>query len=221
MYLVSAQKGHWLGQLCIISPIFKMKWLTKTAFCFSEFRCVWRKPSDAGGRSQGGGMKVGSWIHRPHDLSPKTWGALTPRCISPSEYTPGRVRGWVCSAHTLNKGQQSTKEACRPLLGVQREPHDGQQCRADRGLEDLCGFRGRSVHVYKCCVVAAVQSLSRVRLSVTPWTAACQASLSITNSRSPLKFMFIESVMPSNHLIICHPLLLPPSIFPLIRVFSS
>ena len=68
---------------------------------------------------------------------------------------------------------------------------------------------------------SSVQSLSRVRLFVTPWTAACQASLSITNSQSLLKLMPIESVMPSNHLILCHPLLLPPSIFPSIRVFSS
>ena len=57
--------------------------------------------------------------------------------------------------------------------------------------------------------------------SATPWTVPCQASLSITNSRSLLKLMSIESVMPSNHLILCHPLLLPPSIFPSIRVFSN
>ena len=56
---------------------------------------------------------------------------------------------------------------------------------------------------------------------MTPWTAARQASLSITNSWSLLKFMFIELVMPSNHLILCRPLLLPPSIFPSIRVFSN
>ena len=62
---------------------------------------------------------------------------------------------------------------------------------------------------------------SRVRLFATPWTTARQASLSITNSRSPPKLMSIELVMPSNHLILCHPLLLPPSIFPSIRVFSS
>ena len=55
----------------------------------------------------------------------------------------------------------------------------------------------------------------------TPWTAACQASLSITNSRSLLKLMSIKSVMPSNHLILCHPLLLPTSIFPSISVFSN
>ena len=58
-------------------------------------------------------------------------------------------------------------------------------------------------------------------LFATPWTVACQASLSITNSWSLLKLMSIESVMPSNHLILCQPLLLPPSIFPSIRVFSS
>ena len=57
--------------------------------------------------------------------------------------------------------------------------------------------------------------------SATPWTAACQASLSITNSRSLLKLMSIESAMPFNHLILCHPLLLPPSIFHSIRVFSN
>ena len=68
---------------------------------------------------------------------------------------------------------------------------------------------------------SSVQSLSCVRLFVTPWTAACQASLSITNSWSLLKLMSIESVMPSNYLILCRPLLLTPSIFPSIRVFSN
>ena len=64
-------------------------------------------------------------------------------------------------------------------------------------------------------------SLSRVQLFLTPWTAACQASLSITNSWSLHKLMSIESVMPPNHLIFCRPLLLLPSIFPNIRVFSN
>ena len=68
---------------------------------------------------------------------------------------------------------------------------------------------------------SSVQSLSHVWLFATPWTAACQASLSITNSRSPPKTMSIESVMPSNYLILCRPLLLLPSIFPSIRVFSN
>ena len=68
---------------------------------------------------------------------------------------------------------------------------------------------------------SSVQSLSHVRLFVTPWTAAQQASLSIINSWTLLKLMSIELVMPSSHLILCRPLLLPPSIFPSIRVFSS
>ena len=67
----------------------------------------------------------------------------------------------------------------------------------------------------------SVQSLSRVQLFVTPWIAARQAFLSITNSQSLLKLTSIESVMPSNHLILCRPLLLQPSIFPSIRVFSN
>ena len=70
-------------------------------------------------------------------------------------------------------------------------------------------------------VISSVQLLSRVQLFVTPWTAARQASLSIINSWSLLKLMATESVMPSNHLILCHPFVLPPSIFLSIRVFSS
>ena len=68
---------------------------------------------------------------------------------------------------------------------------------------------------------SSVQSLSHVWLCVTPWTAARQASLSITNSQRLLKLMSIESMMPSNHIMLCHPLLLPPSIIPSIRVFSN
>ena len=70
-------------------------------------------------------------------------------------------------------------------------------------------------------IFSSVQLLSRVWLFATPWTAACQASLSIINSRSLFKLMSFMSVMPSNHLILCRLLLLPPSIFPSIRVFSN
>ena len=78
-----------------------------------------------------------------------------------------------------------------------------------------------SFQVYNIAVLAisSVQLLSHDRLFVTPWTTACQASLSITNSQSLPKLMSIESVMPSSHLILCRPLLLLPSIFPSIRVF--
>ena len=70
-------------------------------------------------------------------------------------------------------------------------------------------------------IFSSVQSLSCVQIFVTPWTAACQSSLSITNSWGLLKLMSIESVMPSKHLILCHALLFLPSIFPSIRVFSN
>ena len=69
--------------------------------------------------------------------------------------------------------------------------------------------------------ISSVQLLSNVQLTVTPWTAARQASLSITNSQILLKLMSLELVMPPNHLILCHPLLLLPSIFSSIRIFSN
>ena len=75
----------------------------------------------------------------------------------------------------------------------------------------------KEIHIY----FSSVQLLSRVWPFATPWTIAHQASLSITNSWSLPRLMSIESVMPSNHLILCHPLLLLPSIFPSIRVFSN
>ena len=90
----------------------------------------------------------------------------------------------------------------------QKSSGDGQHC---------CGNL-RKIHLPFGVIV---QSLSCVQLFVTPWTAAHQASLSITNSWSLLKFKSTESVMPSNHLILCHPLLLLPSIFPSIRIFSN
>ena len=83
-----------------------------------------------------------------------------------------------------------------------------------------CSLEGLMIKLISVSV-SLVQSLSHVQLFVTPWTAARQASLSITNSRSLLNLMSIESVRPSNHLILCRPLLLPPSIFPSIRVFSN
>ena len=75
--------------------------------------------------------------------------------------------------------------------------------------------------IFSSVQFSSVQSLSRVRLFATPWIAAHQASLSITNSQSSLKFMSIESVMPSSHLILCRPLLLLPPIPPSIRVFPN
>ena len=85
-------------------------------------------------------------------------------------------------------------------------------------MRELIGVMDRFFNLIQ---FSSIQSLNHVQLFVTPWTAARQASLSITNSWSLLKLMSIESVMPSNHLILCRPLLLPPSIFPNIRVFSN
>ena len=88
-----------------------------------------------------------------------------------------------------------------------------------------CSFRSSLNLQYRYVLgleqFSSVQSLSRVRLFVTRWTAAHQASLSIINSQSWLKLMSIESVMPSNHLILCHHLRFLPSIFPSIRIFST
>ena len=90
-----------------------------------------------------------------------------------------------------------------------------------------CGCCYRKVCVFhlishvQFAIVVVVQSLNNVQLFVTPWTAVCQASMSFTISWSLLKLMSIELVMPSNHLILCCPLLLLPSIFPSIRVFSN
>ena len=106
------------------------------------------------------------------------------------------------------------------------------RCGGVWGIEGFEGALGDEWGLHRCslcdgssgCVitcVSSVQSLSRVRLSAIPWTAACQASLSVTNSWSLLKLMCIESVMPSRHLILCHPLLLLPSVFPSIREMSQ
>ena len=105
-------------------------------------------------------------------------------------------RGWECSY--MYQGRKSRKD-------WKRERHNRKVKLRVLGQE---GFQP----------LDSVQSLSRVRLFATPWTAAHQASLSITNSRSLFKLMSIKLVMPSNHLILCCPLLLPPSIFPSIRV---
>ena len=107
-------------------------------------------------------------------------------------------------------------------VGLFCEPAEGPGCGCCAVLVSGVGSKPS----FEACQFSSVhfssfQSLSPVRLFVTLWTAACQAFLSITNSQSLLKLMSIESVMPSSHLILCYPLLLPPSIFPSIRVFSN
>ena len=120
-------------------------------------------------------------------------------------------------------------------VGDQRNlPRDTWRQNQNLNLRESGFSTSQNSSQYPCCLTvhlpaykwkihtfSSVQSFSRVQLFVTPWTAACQASLSITNSQGLLKLMFIELVMPSNHLILCRPLLLLPPIFPRIRVFSS
>ena len=119
--------------------------------------------------------------------------------------------------------------SCCAILGKSWEPKLSQQllekkrgggvgvCGGDCRLDCACCWW----NINNCRCFSSVQLLSRVQLFATPWTTACQASLSITNSWSLPKLMSLESVMPSNRLILCCPLLLLPSIFPSIRVFSN
>ena len=111
--------------------------------------------------------------------------------------------------------ESEKRKGSRSVMSDSSRPHGLQPTR----LLCLWDFPGKSTGVGCYCLLR--QSLSHVQIFVTPWTAAHQASLSITKSRNLLKLMSIESVMPSNHLTLCHPLLLLPSIFPSIRVFSS
>ena len=142
----------------------------------------------------------------------------------------------------LKTGLSKVVEAIRAIRGVPDPPRQALESRhavprfcfpdfhrctqVDLSLSLVFLLLGFSLHVrflFHLVLVAfsSVHSLSRVRLFVTSWTTVHQASLSITNSGSSPRLMFIESVMPSNNLILCHPLLFLPSIFPSIRVFSN
>ena len=149
--------------------------------------------------------------YRHHGLQPT-------RLLHPWD-VPGKSR-WVC-CHCLLRVYSLASSKC---LGW----NFPEKCFKQRGYAcHPCwlGFRynawSSSSHTRPQFSSGSVQSLSCVRLFATPWIATCQASLSITNSQSSLKLMSIELVMSSNHLILCHPLLLLPSIFLSIRVFSN
>ena len=92
---------------------------------------------------------------------------------------------------------------------------------SSKAISGEMGCHSIFTYIPALCPISSVQSFSGVWLFATPWTAACQASLSITNSQSSHKLMSIESVMPSSHLILCHPLFLLPLMAPSIRVFSN
>ena len=97
----------------------------------------------------------------------------------------------------------------------------GQCLQRESGQNMLCLLRESTCIIHTCSLFSSVQSPSRVQLFATPWTAAHQASLSITSSWSSLTLMSVELVVPSNHLILCRPLLLLPSVFPSIRVLFN
>ena len=144
--------------------------------------------------------------------------------------------------HQLPQGWPAHFSEEQESKGLGQRDRDPRGVRASRNIRDVARsrsqFKGRmpkaardrqkpgegqvptSLKLSLGSPVAVVQSLSHVRLFTTPWTTACQAPLSFTISQSVLKFMPIDSVMLSNHLILCHPLLLP-SIFPSIKVFSN
>ena len=124
----------------------------------------------------------------------------------------------------LSRGMLShedTKQCIKILLSTEADVDQAWAtplCCSDQGLDPWFWFQVQDPCSF---TVSSLQSLSPVQLFVTPWTAAHQASLSIINSRSLLKLMFIELAMPSNHLILRCPLFLLPSIFHIIRVFSN
>ena len=162
----------------------------------------------------------------------------TPKCAS--RFIDGleeHVHSWFSTENSVSHLHRSYKEYTSSLTQAKERNKDPSLCPLipfpskdlriwELNKEDLV----RNIQVYFCPLVdvweytlSSVQyhSLSRVWLFASPWTAACQASLSITNSWSLLKLMSIELVMPSNHLSLCFSLLLLPSIFPSIRVFSN
>ena len=113
-----------------------------------------------------------------------------------------------CQPYTYSIAKAQRKKQATEWCIKKKKNNFGVQC-SGAGLASIL------------CKISSVQSPSHVQLFATPWIAARQASLSITNTQNLLKLMFIESVMPSSHLILCRPLLLLPSIFPSIRVFSN
>ena len=143
--------------------------------------------------------------------------------------SPGKNTGVGCKSATFQykikriKKYGSLPSSVRWFRGDQEQSGSEKGARIPKSREPLTrkGDLERKPCVCACVFSSVAQSFSPVRLFATPWTAAHQSSLSITNSQSLLKLMSIESVMPSNYLILCYPLLLLPSIFPNIRVFYS
>jgi len=144
------------------------------------------------------------------------WASQVTLVVKNQPANAGNIEMWVQS---LGR-EDPWKRAWQPT--PEFLPGESRPCLAAMTFLSLEGARAVRLCMGLVPVPSQFSSLfSRVQLLVTPWIVACQASLSITNSRSLLKLMSIASVMSSNHLILCRPLLLPPSIFPSIRVFSN
>ena len=142
--------------------------------------------------------------------------------------------GYIMQNARLDESQAEIKIAKRNINNLRYADDNTLIAESEKELKGILKSRDitlpTKVHLVKAmvfpvvmhgCEFTSVQSVSHVQLFATSWTAACQASLSIANSRSLPKLMSIELVMPYNHLIFCHPLLLLPSVFPSIRVFSN
>ena len=167
---------------------------------------AWKMPwtEEPGGLQSTGSRRVGhdSETKRQRQSASKLVGRQAPKGSRAGSQPAHPSRGCSCLCHT-----RWSWSLWQTLCGLQT-----LKCLPPGCLQEPSDTWDQS---------SSLQSLCRVRLFATPWTAARQASLSITSSRSLLKLMSVQSVMPSNHLILCRPLLLPPSIFPSIRVFSN
>ena len=173
-----------------------MNWLGSLANDFTVKHPHSKRPPSISGRREKARNMTG-WVIDGTAFGFQALGLL--HLSSPLTFVTALWWGHYCN-HSLWTGKKKKKK--------NKKPEDEKEVTCDLPMATHIQF-------------SSVQSLSRVRLFVTPWTAARQASLSITNSRSPPKPMSIESVKPSNHLILCRPLFLPPSMFPGIRAFSN
>ena len=197
-----------------------------------------RHVCEFGGRNKSGLCPPRSWLSLFCPTGhPRAWGPARPRPVSSSS----RTEAWLahCSephCSTLRGPGVSRLAQSRRAVSHRHAQQAPLHQRCQRGwpaarpagpypiqVSQLRGLRASTLEFGGDTMtsISSVQSLSHVWLFATPWITARQASLSITNSRSPPKLMSIESVMPFNDLILCHPLLLPPSIFPSIRVSSN
>ena len=191
---------------------------------------------------RGGGVGIVSFVFHPNTQcnAERSWGFDDPYTFPPPGtcsrgfsrksapcaasfplaftcFLPNRKLASI-QAEKIPEGKRSHRRAPPAQGGEKRGGAGGQRASAPPGS---LGLTAATPLILPALLLSSVQSLSRVWLSVTLWTAARQAFLSITSSRSLLKLMSVELVMPTNSLILCGPLLLPPSIFPSIGVFSK